>query len=380
MNCRALGSLAVSGKVGLGRGLLRCRKLTPGTVFQGPTCPSCPTSLLEHLPVSRYDNTSGRLVGGGCGGRPVDGTLGRLTTHSPVLGLQHHRPRLCNPSSPTCLPCPLTRRVQGRVPHPSPPCRREGRCLANEATVTTWTLGEEARTFRTSQHPQCGVMPMVRAVWGGEGDPRDKGYSHSPAAPGPWAWLRLAFCSRPRRAQSLAPRPEPPGTPGPFPSFPHSYPTPSICTSRPSPPPPGSLPGCAVSCKFLRLSVYPASGALYRESLEAGSPMGPQPTPPPLTRTVGTRGHTLEGSLEVVFTKLRSWGLQGTPPSQAPRSGSDGPPPARLSPARKFPVDGSPPETVSPACWCQRLCHTGVKSYPARLLCSKFNCCTPFLP
>lgn len=107
--------------------------------------------------------------------------------------------------------------------------------------------------------------------------------------------------------------------------------------------------------------------------------MGPQPTHP-LTRTAGTRGHTLEGSLEVVFTELRSWGLQGAPPSQAPRSGSGGPPPARLSPARKFPVDGSPPETVSPACWCQRLCHTGVKSYPARLLCSKFNCCTPFLP
>ena len=126
LNCRALGSLAVSGKVGLGRGLLRFRKLTPGTVSQGPTCPSCPTSLLEHLPVSRYGNTSGCLVGGGCGGHPVDGALGRLTTHSPVLGLQHHRPRLCSPSSPTCLPCPLTRRVQGRVPHPSPPCRREG--------------------------------------------------------------------------------------------------------------------------------------------------------------------------------------------------------------------------------------------------------------
>lgn len=76
LNCRALGSLAVSGKVGLGWGLLRCRELTLGTVSRGPACLSCPTSLLEHLLVSRYGSTSGRVVGGGCGGRPVDGALG----------------------------------------------------------------------------------------------------------------------------------------------------------------------------------------------------------------------------------------------------------------------------------------------------------------
>ena len=207
---------------------------------------------------------------------------------------------------------------------------------------------------------------------------------------GPWdpgAWLQSAFCSRPKRAESLAPRPEPPGTPGPFPSFTHPSPTPSVCASRLAPPPPERLPDCAVSCNFLRLSAYPACGVLYREPLEAGPPMGSQPSCP-LTRTCGNEGHALEGSLEVVFTKLQSclcwaagaWRLRGVPASQAPRGGSDGPPPAGLSPACKFPADGSPPETVSPACWCQRLCHTGVKSYPARLLCSKFNCCSPFLP
>lgn len=121
-----------------------------------------------------------------------------------------HVPAL--PSDPTCA---------GSCASPLATMQKGGRCLANEATVTTWTLGEEVRTFRTSQHPQCGVMPMVRAVWGREGDLHDNGYSHSPAASGPWTWLRLAFCSRPRRAQSLALRPEPPGTPGPFPSFPH---------------------------------------------------------------------------------------------------------------------------------------------------------------
>ncbi|XP_010804691.1 collagen alpha-1(I) chain [Bos taurus] len=69
--------------------------------------------------------------------------------------------------------------------------------------------------------------------------------------------------------------------------------------------------------------------------------------------TCGNEGHALEGSLEVVFTKLQSWlcwaagawRLRGVPASQAPRGGSDGPPPAGLSPACKFPADGSPPET-----------------------------------
>lgn len=73
--------------------------------------------------------------------------------------------------------------------------------------------------------------------------------------------------------------------------------------------------------------------------------MGPQP-PCPLTRTcLGMRGHTLEGSLEVVFIKLQSWlcwasgpGGSEEPPSQALRGSGDGPPPAGLSPACKFPV------------------------------------------
>lgn len=204
---------------------------------------------------------------------------------------------------------------------------------------------------------------------------------------GPWGLAAAAFCSRPKRAESLAARPEPPGTPGPFPSFPHPYPTSSICASRPAPPPPGRLPACAVSCKFLRLSAYPACRALYREPLEAGPPMGPQP-PCPLTRTCGNEGTRPGGqpgggvhqAAVLALLGFGGLGAPGAPPSQVLRGGGDGPPPAGLSPACKFPVDGSPPETVSPACWCQRLCHTGVKSYPARLLCSKFNCCTPFLP
>lgn len=38
------------------------------------------------------------------------------------------------------------------------------------------------------------------------------------------------------------------------------------------------------------------------------------------------------------------------------------------------------PETIFPACWCHRLCHTGSRVTLPRPLCSKFNCCTPFLP
>ena len=176
-------------------------------------------------------------------------------------------------------------------PHRPPPRRKEGRCLASEAPAPAWTLGEEARTFRTSHHPVWSRARGPGSVGRGGGT---LGITVAvtalqPLGLGPGAWLQSAFCSRPKPAESLAPRPEPPGTPGPFPSFPHPSPTPSVCASRLAPPPPGRLPGCAVSCNFLRLSASPACGALYREPLEAGPPMGPQP-PCPLTRTCRNEG------------------------------------------------------------------------------------------
>ena len=117
LNCRGAGQArrvrpagVCSRAVNLHRGLL-----------PGAPPPSWPTSLSEHLLIRPCGSGSGRLVGA-----PVDGALGQLTTRSPVLGLQHHRPRLCHLRSPTCLPCPLTPRVWGHVPSPPTTTQKGG--------------------------------------------------------------------------------------------------------------------------------------------------------------------------------------------------------------------------------------------------------------
>lgn len=147
-----------------------------------------------------------------------------------------------------------------------------------------WTLGEQ-RYGEDLTPPTVESCLLSGECGEGRRDPRDSGHSHSPAAPGALGPGCGRLCSRPNELSCWLRDQSPQGPQ--VPSF-LSSPLPHLIhlRLRAAPPPPGRLPACAVSCKFLCLSAYPACGALYREPLEAGPPMGPQP-PCPLTRTCG---------------------------------------------------------------------------------------------